>query len=153
MRSILIEKFVRKWGLKCLLFQTIVPLNEAEGHSDLYQAVKFTCICHHAKCNRNQFWGFPTRMVNLYYISCLRYTILVGNPCHANVPAKYQKPWFSQTICESTSVTNENVDIHLLFTGESETSPSALADNKQHSDVLYEELLWSDRWSGLFALV
>ena len=24
--------------------------------------------------------GFPTRMVYLYYISCLRYTILVGNP-------------------------------------------------------------------------
>ena len=26
------------------------------------------------------FRGFPTRMVYLYYISCLRYTILVGNP-------------------------------------------------------------------------
>ena len=25
------------------------------------------------------FRGFPTRMVYLYYISCLRYTILVGN--------------------------------------------------------------------------
>ena len=24
--------------------------------------------------------GLPTRMVYLYYISCLRYTILVGNP-------------------------------------------------------------------------
>ena len=24
--------------------------------------------------------GFPTRMVYLYYISCLRYTILAGNP-------------------------------------------------------------------------
>ena len=24
--------------------------------------------------------GFPTRMVYLYYISCLTYTILVGNP-------------------------------------------------------------------------
>ena len=26
------------------------------------------------------YWGFPTRMVYLCYISCLRYTILVGNP-------------------------------------------------------------------------
>ena len=26
------------------------------------------------------FQGFPARMVYLYYISCLRYTILVGNP-------------------------------------------------------------------------
>ena len=26
------------------------------------------------------WWGFPTRMVYLYYMSCLRYTILVGNP-------------------------------------------------------------------------
>ena len=26
------------------------------------------------------FRGFPTRMVYLYYLSCLRYTILVGNP-------------------------------------------------------------------------
>ena len=26
------------------------------------------------------YQGFPTRMVYLYYISCLRYTILVGNP-------------------------------------------------------------------------
>ena len=29
--------------------------------------------------------GFPTRMVNLYYISCLRYTIVVGNPRYARV--------------------------------------------------------------------
>ena len=28
--------------------------------------------------------GFPTRLVYLYYIACLRYTILVGNP--RNVP-------------------------------------------------------------------
>ena len=26
------------------------------------------------------YWGFPTRMVYLYCMSCLRYTILVGNP-------------------------------------------------------------------------
>ena len=27
-----------------------------------------------------KFRGFPTRMVYLYFLSCLRYTILVGNP-------------------------------------------------------------------------
>ena len=31
--------------------------------------------CFVTKCRR-----FPTRIVCLYYISCLRYTILVGNP-------------------------------------------------------------------------
>ena len=31
--------------------------------------------------------GFPTRMVYLYYISCLRYTILVGNPRYALMSA------------------------------------------------------------------
>ena len=30
--------------------------------------------------------GFPTRMVYLYYISCLRYTILVGNPRYMSMP-------------------------------------------------------------------
>ena len=30
-------------------------------------------------------WGFPTRMVCLYYISCLRYTILVGNPWYRSL--------------------------------------------------------------------
>ena len=37
--------------------------------------------------------GFPTRMVYLYYISCLRYTLLVGNPrlvyCHGQQVMKY----------------------------------------------------------------
>ena len=28
------------------------------------------------------YWGFPTKMVYLYYISCLRYTMLVGNSGH-----------------------------------------------------------------------
>ena len=28
----------------------------------------------------HRFWGFPTRKVYIYYIPCLRYTILVGNP-------------------------------------------------------------------------
>ena len=27
-----------------------------------------------------RYGGFPTRMVYLYCISCLRYTVLVGNP-------------------------------------------------------------------------
>ena len=38
---------------------------------------------HKILCNRGRliaFRGLPTRMVYLYYISCLRYTILAGNP-------------------------------------------------------------------------
>ena len=36
---------------------------------------------HRAKYTAHVVYrGFPTRMVYLYYISCLRYTILVGNP-------------------------------------------------------------------------
>ena len=41
------------------------------------------CVCLFSHIFFNQFgwnWGFLTRMVYLYYISCLRYTILVGNP-------------------------------------------------------------------------
>ena len=30
--------------------------------------------------SRPLYWGLPTRMVYLYYIPCLRYTILAGNP-------------------------------------------------------------------------
>ena len=41
---------------------------------------------------RDHVWhpyrGFPTRMVYLYYISCLRYTIPVGNP-HMSLPVRH----------------------------------------------------------------
>ena len=33
---------------------------------------------------KSTYRGFPTRMVYLYYILCLRYTILVGNPRYAH---------------------------------------------------------------------
>ena len=36
------------------------------------------------------YQGFPTRMVYLYYISCLRYTILAGNPQY--MPLMKTKP-------------------------------------------------------------
>ena len=44
----------------------------------------FNQIFHFCHADRHHwllpFRGFPTTMVYLYYISCLRYTILVGNP-------------------------------------------------------------------------
>ena len=40
--------------------------------------------------------GFPTRMVHLYYISCLRYTILVGN---ARCVSLCSEPHLSAQIC------------------------------------------------------
>ena len=45
----------------------------------------FTCVVQSADF---LLWsrGFPTRMVHLYYVSCLRYTILVGNPRSAICP-------------------------------------------------------------------
>ena len=33
----------------------------------------------------NTIRGFPTKMVYFYCMSCLRYTVLVGNPQHASV--------------------------------------------------------------------
>ena len=40
------------------------------------------------------YWGFPTRMVYLYYTSCLRYTILVGNPWYM---PNYIHPYVTHT--------------------------------------------------------
>ena len=41
--------------------------------------------------------GFLTRMVYLYYISCLRYTILVGNPQYTGLTSSFHI--FLITIC------------------------------------------------------
>ena len=46
------------------------------------QVIWFTWDLFHGTENR----GFPTRMVYLYYVSCLRYTILVRNPWNVNKP-------------------------------------------------------------------
>ena len=35
--------------------------------------------------NKKIYRGFPTRMVYLYYILCLRYTILVENPRYTSL--------------------------------------------------------------------
>ena len=46
----------------------------------------FPCVCVlRVSVCACAYRGFPTRMVYLYYISCLRYTILVGNPGYASV--------------------------------------------------------------------
>ena len=39
----------------------------------------------------HKYPGFPTRMVYPYYISCLRYTILVGNPRY--ILAVHEDKW------------------------------------------------------------
>ena len=49
--------------------------------------------------------GFPTRMVYLYYISCLRYTILVGNPrwiCRSS--AAWTRVCLRASVCVSVDV-------------------------------------------------
>ena len=48
-----------------------------------YLRIKAQHIQRTYRCRKQEwlsFQGFPTRMVYLHYISCLRYTILVGNP-------------------------------------------------------------------------
>ena len=48
-----------------------------------------TCDGSAAGTSLNRYRGFPTRMVNLHYISCLRNTILVGNPRYVASPFVY----------------------------------------------------------------
>ena len=48
--------------------------------------------------------GFPTRMVYLYYISCWRYTILVGNPRYTGAQQlKRRFMWFLSRLGRSSS--------------------------------------------------
>ena len=42
--------------------------------------------------------GFPTRMVYLHYILCLRYTILVGNPQYVSTWKHPHREWDNQTL-------------------------------------------------------
>ena len=74
MTNSLLSKVVNKQGSACLhsalicirikLYRTTGKDNNTKIFSMRYSAYR----------------GFPTRMVYLHYISCLRYTILVGNP-------------------------------------------------------------------------
>ena len=47
--------------------------------NDLLRIVRKECD-NPPKPSELAFRGFPTRMVHLYHMSCLRYTILVGDP-------------------------------------------------------------------------
>ena len=52
---------------------------------------------HDLSLHSGVFQGFPNRMVHLYYISCLRYTILVGEPSICPVVERF----FCLVICQS----------------------------------------------------
>ena len=45
------------------------------------------------------YLGFPTRMVYLYYISCLRYTIQAGNPRYVGVCVRYSHSHWQEAAC------------------------------------------------------
>ena len=48
----------------------------------------FVCVCifqFFSVIGVKAYQGFPTRMVYLYYKSCLRYTILIGNPRYVSL--------------------------------------------------------------------
>ena len=51
--------------------------------------------CEHGSTYR----GFPTRMVYLYYILCLRYTILVGNPWYMHMLPYARAHMHSKHMC------------------------------------------------------
>ena len=57
-----------------------MTLDEGQLHSNWYQIVELIHVFYHEVLKKSWFWRFRTRMVYLNYISCLRYTILVGNP-------------------------------------------------------------------------
>ena len=87
------------------------------GWSLLARAVRCPAVCRHdpveTQCQQPEvlsttasllspqlvrqaiYRGFPTRMVYLYYISCLRYTILVGNPQYI----AHFNQWWEQRWC------------------------------------------------------
>ena len=44
-----------------------------------------TCVHAYLEACGHAYQGFPVRKVYLHYISCLRYTILVGNPRYARM--------------------------------------------------------------------
>ena len=49
------------------------------------------------------YQGFPTRMVYPYDISCLRYTILVGNPCYNVMSVINVVTFYLVTFSDSTN--------------------------------------------------
>ena len=100
-----------------------------------------TCSTHLSVFNKERHCrnrGFPTRMVYLYYISCLRYTILVGNPRSAviiivsikttNVETTPSTTWFTlqatlshlvkHTLHFTQSCNSVTIKVSSLFPGE-----------------------------------
>ena len=61
--------------------------------------------------------GFPTRMVYLYYISCLRYTILVGNPRYTPICSIVYSVYFIiyKIIYKHTPTKHLRTGVHYLF--------------------------------------
>ena len=60
-------------------------------HVCVRQCHEFSLFVYHCMCMSFlcAYRGFRTRMVHLYYISCLRYTILVRNPQCAHAYYSY----------------------------------------------------------------
>ena len=82
-KKVLIFSFSRLWAVRLVVQREIlVVLRDGLSLTDTTKSdwavlrpyrPEYTCLCTWA------YRGFLTRMVYLYYISCLRYTILVGN--------------------------------------------------------------------------
>ena len=71
------------WGaFNCVWNRRISKIPDQNGISRLHNRLE---IYHFGTESSNYYQGFPTRMVYLYYMSCLRYTILVRNPRHVPI--------------------------------------------------------------------
>ena len=67
------------------------------------------------------FQGFPTRMVNLFYIPCLRYTSLVGNPqCHSSTISCLNSQAQNPLLLTTVSVPWWSVSVVPLFSNRHE---------------------------------
>ena len=66
------------------LCSVVIKVKRKTHHTSIHMFVHYYIeklqYLYHVKYTYLSYRGFPTRMVYLYYISCLRYTILVGNP-------------------------------------------------------------------------
>ena len=71
------EKSCRKWDLNP---GSSAPEADTLTTRPMRWWISEECPILTVVSERSTFPGFPTTMVYLYYISCLRYTILAGNP-------------------------------------------------------------------------
>ena len=108
----------RKAATGVAIFKSLISLNQGRRqsiHGSLALRVDTLPLHHQGSCLYIKgfrpewyistiYWGFLIRMVYLYYISCLRYTILVGIPRYhcKDIPFRLETLGFWSGWCIST---------------------------------------------------